>query len=152
MRKINEELWMNRIVPDSARRRRSNLFTLKYTEEAIANLVKKGCFRRGRPERIFDEDGRSERTTRSWSGVDAEGPISMAMGILRLEMGKELKLIDEKDFQVPLDRRLPSVRMGRRARSVSTASIIPSPPPFPKTRTCSTPSPPRSARRPTTSS
>jgi aspartyl-tRNA synthetase len=29
-------------------------------------------------------------------GVDAPGPLAMAMGILRLEMGKELKLIDER--------------------------------------------------------
>jgi aspartyl-tRNA synthetase len=32
-------------------------------------------------------------------GVDAEGPVAMAMGILRLEMGRELKLVDEKAFR-----------------------------------------------------
>jgi aspartyl-tRNA synthetase len=32
-------------------------------------------------------------------GVDAEGPISMAMGILRIEMGRELKHIDDKAFR-----------------------------------------------------
>ena len=29
-------------------------------------------------------------------GVDAAGPLAMAMGILRLEMGRELKLVDEE--------------------------------------------------------
>ena len=32
-------------------------------------------------------------------GVDAPGPLAMAMGILRLEMGRELKLVDEKAFR-----------------------------------------------------
>ena len=32
-------------------------------------------------------------------GVDAEGPLAMAMGILRLEMGRELKLVDEKAYR-----------------------------------------------------
>jgi aspartyl-tRNA synthetase len=32
-------------------------------------------------------------------GTDAEEPVAMAMGILRLEMGRELKLIDEKAFR-----------------------------------------------------
>jgi len=32
-------------------------------------------------------------------GVDREGPVAMAMGILRLELGKELKLVDEKAWR-----------------------------------------------------
>ncbi len=32
-------------------------------------------------------------------GVDQPGPVAMAMGILRLEMGRELKLIDEKAYR-----------------------------------------------------
>ncbi|MEO8361533.1 MAG: aspartate--tRNA ligase [Vicinamibacteria bacterium] len=96
MRKINEELWMNRIVPDSRGTKR-NLFTLKYTDEAVANLVKKGCSEEV-ARRIFEKTGASKDDT-IMVGVDAEGPISMAMGILRIEMGKELKLIDEKAFK-----------------------------------------------------
>ncbi|MEO5763424.1 MAG: aspartate--tRNA ligase [Vicinamibacteria bacterium] len=95
MRKINEELWMNRIVPDSRGTKR-NLFTLKYTDEAVANLVKKGCSEEV-ARRIFEKTGASKEDT-ILVGVDAEGPIAMAMGILRLEMGKELKLINEKAF------------------------------------------------------
>jgi len=32
-------------------------------------------------------------------GVDQPGPVAMAMGILRLEMGRELKLVDEKAYR-----------------------------------------------------
>ena len=32
-------------------------------------------------------------------GTDAEGPLAMALGILRLEMGRELKLVDEKAWR-----------------------------------------------------
>jgi aspartyl-tRNA synthetase len=94
LRKINEELWMNRIVPDSRATKR-NLFTLKYTDEAIANLVKKGCSEEV-ARRIFEKTGAAKDDT-LLVGVDAEGPISMAMGILRLEMGKELKLLGENE-------------------------------------------------------
>ena len=96
LRKINDELWINRIVPDSRGTKR-NLFTLKNTEEAIANLVKKGCSEEV-ARRIFAKTGAQKDDT-ILVGVDLEDPISMAMGILRLEMGKELKLIDEKAFK-----------------------------------------------------
>ena len=32
-------------------------------------------------------------------GVDKPGPVAMAMGILRLELGRELKLVDEKAYR-----------------------------------------------------
>jgi aspartyl-tRNA synthetase len=96
LRKINEDLWLPRIVPDSRCAKR-NLFTLKFTDDAIANLVKKGASEEV-ARRIFEKTGASKDDT-LLVGVDVEGPISMAMGILRLEMGRELKLIDEKDFK-----------------------------------------------------
>jgi aspartyl-tRNA synthetase len=96
LRKINEELWLTRIVPD-ARAAKKNLFTLKYTDEAIANLIKKGASEEV-ARKIFSKTGAQKDDT-ILVGVDAEGPIAMAMGILRLEMGKELKLINEKDFK-----------------------------------------------------
>ena len=96
LRKINEELWLTRIVPD-ARAAKRNLFTLKYTDEAVGNLVKKGCSE-AVARKIFEKTGAQKDDT-ILVGVDAEGPIAMAMGILRLEMGKELKLIDEKAYK-----------------------------------------------------
>ncbi len=96
LRKINEELWLPRIVPDSRCSRR-NLFTLKNTEEAVSNLVKKGASE-SVARKIFEKTGAAKDDT-ILVGVDAEGPISMAMGILRLEMGKELRLIDETAYR-----------------------------------------------------
>ena len=96
LRKINEELWLTRIVPD-ARAAKRNLFTLKYTDEAIANLIKKGASEEV-ARKIFAKTGAQKDDT-ILVGVDAEDPISMAMGILRLEMGKELKLVDEKAYR-----------------------------------------------------
>jgi aspartyl-tRNA synthetase len=96
LRKINEDLWIGRIVPDSRGSKR-NLLTLKNTDETIANLVKKGAseevFRK-----LLAKVGAAKDDT-VLVGTDAVGPLSMAMGILRLEMGKELKLIDEKAFR-----------------------------------------------------
>lgn len=96
LRKINEELWLNRIVPDSRAAKR-NLFVLRSTDQAIASLEQKGA------------DGAVARTLLAkvgagpddtvLIGVDAEGPLAMALGILRLEMGKELKLIDPKAYR-----------------------------------------------------
>ena len=96
LRRINEELWLARIVPDSRCAKR-NLFTLKYTDEAMAGLVKKGASE-DVARKIFEKTGASKDDT-ILVGVDAEGPVAMAMGILRLEMGRELKLIDEKAFK-----------------------------------------------------
>ena len=96
MRKINEELWQGRIVADAHATKRS-LLVLKCTEEAIGNLAKKGASE-AVARKMFEKAGaRTDDTL--LVGVDAEGPLAMAMGILRLEMGRELKLVDEKAFR-----------------------------------------------------
>ena len=96
LRKINEEIWLGRIVPD-ARGSKRNLFTLKATDEAIANLVKKGASAEV-AQRMLDKAGAGKGDV-LLVGVDAPGPVAMAMGILRLAMGRELKLIDEKAYR-----------------------------------------------------
>jgi aspartyl-tRNA synthetase len=92
MRKINEELWLARIVPD-ARATKRNLLTLKNSAESIANLGKKGASEDA-AKKLFAKAGAKDGDT-VLVGVDREGPLAMAMGILRLEMGRELKLIVE---------------------------------------------------------
>ena len=96
LRKVNEETWLGRIVPD-ARAAKRNLFNLKASDEAVANLVKKGASE-AVARRLFEKVGAAKDDT-ILVGTDAEEPVSMAMGILRLEMGRELKLIDEKAFR-----------------------------------------------------
>jgi aspartyl-tRNA synthetase len=96
LRKINEELWLGRIVPDSRGSKR-NLFTLKASDETIANLVKKGV-NEEIARRLLAKVGAGKDDT-ILIGTDAPGPLAMAMGILRIEMGKELKLIDENAFR-----------------------------------------------------
>jgi aspartyl-tRNA synthetase len=93
LRKINEELWQGRILPD-ARAEKRGLLTLKANDEQVAKLVEKGASA-DVAGKIFDKTGAAKDDT-VLIGVDKEGPIAMAMGILRLELGKELKLIDEK--------------------------------------------------------
>jgi len=92
LRKINEELWQGRIVPD-ARSGARGLFTLKATEETIANLVKKGASE-AVARKLLEKTG-AGRDDVLLVGVDQPGPIAMAMGILRLEMSRELKLVEE---------------------------------------------------------
>ena len=96
LRKINEELWLGRIVPD-ARATRRPLFTLKATDEAVGNLVKKGA---SEPvaRALLQKAGAGKDDT-VLVGVDAPRPLAQAMGILRLEMGRELKLVDETAFR-----------------------------------------------------
>jgi aspartyl-tRNA synthetase len=96
MRKINEDLWLGRIVGD-ARASKRNLFTLKATDEAVANLGKKGAS--AEVARRLLARVKAEKDDTVLVGVDAEGPLAMAMGILRLEMGRELKVIDEKAYR-----------------------------------------------------
>ncbi len=91
LRKINEELWLGRIVPD-ARGAKRNLFTLKATDEAIASLGKKGASETI-ARRLLEKAGAQKDDT-VLVGVDQPDPVAMAMGILRLEMGRELKLVD----------------------------------------------------------
>jgi aspartyl-tRNA synthetase len=96
LRKINEELWLGRIVPD-ARGSKRNLFTLKATDEAIANLAKKGASEEV-ARRMLGKAG-ADKGDVLLVGVDQPEPVAMAMGILRLAMGRELKLVDEKAFR-----------------------------------------------------
>jgi aspartyl-tRNA synthetase len=96
LRKVNEETWLGRIVPD-ARASKRNLFTLKAGDEAVANLAKKGASE-AVARRLLEKVGAGREDT-VLVGTDAEEPIAMAMGILRLEMGRELKQIDEKAFR-----------------------------------------------------
>jgi aspartyl-tRNA synthetase len=96
LRKINEELWLGRIVPD-ARASKRNLFTLKATDEAISNLAKKGASE-AVARQLLEQAGAQKDDT-VLVGVDQPGPLAMAMGILRLELGRELKLVDEKAYR-----------------------------------------------------
>ena len=96
MRKINEDLWLGRIVPD-ARGTKRPLFTLKATDEAVGNLAKKGASEEV-ARRLLEKAGAAKDDT-VLVGVDAPKPLAMAMGILRLEMGRELKLVDERAFR-----------------------------------------------------
>jgi aspartyl-tRNA synthetase len=96
LRKINEELWLGRIVPD-ARGTRRNLFTLKATEEAVGNLVRKGASE-AVARRLLQKAG-AEPDDVVLVGVDAPAAVSTAMGVLRLEMGRELRLVDEKAWR-----------------------------------------------------
>jgi aspartyl-tRNA synthetase len=97
LRKINEELWLGRIVSD-ARASKRNLFTLKATDEAVANLGKKGASE-DVARRLLAKAGAQKDDT-VLVGVDQPDPLAMAMGILRLEMGRELKLVDEKAYRL----------------------------------------------------
>jgi aspartyl-tRNA synthetase len=96
LRKINEEVWLGRILPD-ARASKRNLFTLKATEEAVAGLGKKGASE-AVARRMLEKAG-AEKDDVLLVGVDQPEPVAMAMGILRLAMGRELKLIDEKAYR-----------------------------------------------------
>jgi aspartyl-tRNA synthetase len=96
LRKINEELWLGRIVPDSRGSKR-NLFTLKASDETIANLVKKGVSEEIARKLLAKVGAQKDDTV--LVGTDAVGPLAMAMGILRIEMAKELKLVDENAFR-----------------------------------------------------
>jgi aspartyl-tRNA synthetase len=93
LRKINEELWQGRILPD-ARAEKRGLLNLKANDEQVAKLAEKGASAET-ARRIFEKTGAQKDDT-VLIGVDKEGPIAMAMGILRLELGRELKLVDER--------------------------------------------------------
>jgi aspartyl-tRNA synthetase len=92
LRKVND-LWQGRIVPD-ARGEKRGLLTLKATDEQAQKLAEKGAS----PEvlrRLLAKAGAQKDDT-VLVGVDQPGPVAMAMGILRLEMGRELKLVEER--------------------------------------------------------
>ncbi len=96
LRKINEELWLGRIVPDAHASKR-NLFTLKATDEAVANLAKKGASETVARALLAKVGARKDDVV--LIGVDEADALAMALGILRLELGKELQLVDPKAFR-----------------------------------------------------
>jgi len=96
LRKINEETWLGRIVPD-ARASKRNIFNIKATDEAVGNLAKKGASE-AVARRLLEKSGASRDDT-VLVAVDEPAPLAMALGILRLEMGRELKLVDEKAYR-----------------------------------------------------
>jgi aspartyl-tRNA synthetase len=96
LRKINEELWLARIVPD-ARAEKRGLLNLKATDDQLAKLTEKGASA-DVARKLFEKVGAAKDDT-VLIGVDRPGPVAMAMGILRLEMGKELKLVDERAYR-----------------------------------------------------
>jgi aspartyl-tRNA synthetase len=96
LRKVNEDLWLGRIVPD-ARGEKRNLLTLKATDETVAKLAEKGASA-GVARQLLEKAGAGKDDT-VLVGVDQPGPVATAMGVLRLEMGRELKLVDEKAFR-----------------------------------------------------
>jgi aspartyl-tRNA synthetase len=96
LRKLNEELWLGRIVPD-ARAEKRNLFTLKVADDTFAKLGEKGAS----PEvarRLAEKAGAAKDDT-LLVGVDQEREVAMAMGILRLELGRELRLVEEGAYR-----------------------------------------------------
>jgi aspartyl-tRNA synthetase len=95
LRKINEELWLGRIVPD-ARGSKRNLFTLKATDEGVGNLAKKGASE-SVARRLLDKVG-AKPDDFVLVGTDDPGPAATAMGVMRLEMGRELRLVEERAF------------------------------------------------------
>jgi len=96
LRKINEELWLGRIVGD-ARAEKRNLLTLKATDETLANLARKGASEEV-ARRLLAKAGAGKDDV-VLVGVDQPGPVAMGMGLLRLEMGRELKLVDEAAYR-----------------------------------------------------
>jgi aspartyl-tRNA synthetase len=96
LRKINEELWLARIVPD-ARAEKRGLLNLKFTDDQLAKLTEKGASA-DVARKLFEKVGAAKDDT-VLIGVDKPGPVAMAMGILRLEMGRQLKLVDERAYR-----------------------------------------------------
>ena len=96
LRKLNEELWLARIVPD-ARAEKRGLLNLKATDDQLSKLSEKGASAEV-ARKLFEKVGASKDDT-VLIGVDRPGPVAMAMGILRLELGRELKLVDERAYR-----------------------------------------------------
>jgi aspartyl-tRNA synthetase len=95
VRKINEELWLGRVVPD-ARAEKRNLLTLKATDDQLSKLAEKGASA-DVARQLLEKAGAGKDDTVSWASTSRAG--GDGMGILRLEMGRELKLVDEKAWR-----------------------------------------------------
>ncbi len=96
LRKINEELWLGRIVGD-ARIQKRNLFTLRNSADALGALVRKGASEEV-ARRLFEKAGAGKDDVVAL-GVDQPAAVATAMGMLRLEMGRELGLIDSAAYR-----------------------------------------------------
>jgi len=92
LRKLNEQLWMGHVVP-AARLERRNLLTIKATDAAIAALVKKGTDEAA-VRRLLEKVGAGAGDT-ALVAVDREDRVAQGMGILRLELARELGLVPE---------------------------------------------------------
>jgi aspartyl-tRNA synthetase len=91
-----QDLWLSRIVVD-ARADKRPLFAVKATDEAVANLATKGASEAA-VRRLLERVSAAKDDT-VLVGVDVADPLAMAMGILRQELGRELRLIDEKAWR-----------------------------------------------------
>jgi aspartyl-tRNA synthetase len=109
LRKVSD-LWQTRIVPD-ARGEKRGLLTLKATDEQAQKLAEKGAS----PDvlRRLLEKVKAAKDDTVLVGVDRPGPVAMAMGILRLEMGRELKLVDERAYRFSWVTDFPLFEMDR---------------------------------------
>ena len=120
LRKINEELWLGRIVPD-ARATKRPLFTLKATDEAVGNLVQEGRQRGGGPARCSRRRA-PRRTTPSWSGVDAAEAAGHGHGDPAPGDGPRAEAGGREVVPLPVGDRLPAPRL-RRRRPGATSSL-----------------------------
>ena len=97
LRKLNENLWRKRIVADFGVADR-NLLTLKFGEDALAALEKKGADV-GVARRIFERTGARTGDT-VLIAVDSAELLTPAMGAFRVDLARELELIDESSFRL----------------------------------------------------
>ena len=97
LRKLNEKLWRKRIVADFGVADR-NLLTLKFGEDALAALEKKGADV-GVARRIFERTGARTGDT-VLIAVDSAELLTPAMGAFRVDLARELELIDESSFRL----------------------------------------------------
>jgi len=92
LKKLNEKLWIGHVVP-AARLESRNLITIKAADEAIAGLVRKGADEAA-VGRLLEKVGAEPGDT-VLIGVDREERLAQGMGILRLELARELGLVPE---------------------------------------------------------
>jgi aspartyl-tRNA synthetase len=97
LRKLNEELWRGRVVPD-ARAAARNLFTLRASDDAVTALAKKEASE-AVARRLLERVG-AESEDVVLVGTDQPGPLAMAMGMLRLELGNLFGLVDRSAYRM----------------------------------------------------
>ncbi len=96
LRKLNDNLWRKRIVADFGVADR-NLLTLKFGDEALSALEKKGADT-GVARRIFERTGARTGDT-VLIAVDSAELLTPAMGAFRMDLARQLELIDESSFR-----------------------------------------------------